>query len=150
MRALVQRVLRAAVHIAGRPHAAIGPGLLVLVGIETADGPEDLDWLAGKVLRLRVFADDLGLMNRSVQEIRGGLLVVSQFTLFASTRRGNRPSFTRAAPPEVATPLYEALIARLAAGLGRPVATGAFGADMQVELLNDGPVTLMIDTRSRE
>jgi D-tyrosyl-tRNA(Tyr) deacylase len=122
----------------------------VLVGIEEADGPEDIEWLAGKIVRLRIFADDQGLMNRSVQEVGGKILVVSQFTLHASTKKGNRPSYIRAARPEVAQPLYEALVRRLGELLGQPVATGEFGAQMQVALVNDGPVTILIDTKSRE
>jgi len=150
MRAVIQRVTQASVTIDGQVRAAIGPGLLVLVGIEEADGPEDIDWLAGKIVRLRIFADDQGLMNRSVQEVGGKILVVSQFTLHASTKKGNRPSYIRAARPEVAQPLYEALVRRLGELLGQPVATGEFGAQMQVALVNDGPVTILIDTKSRE
>lgn len=136
--------------IGRKQRAAIGQGLLVLVGIEDGDGDEDINWLSGKIVRLRVFSDDRGLMNRSVQEIGGSILVVSQFTLFASTHKGNRPSFTRAARPETAIPLYERFVKRLEAELGRPVATGEFGAMMQVSLVNDGPVTILIDTRLRE
>lgn len=150
MRAVIQRVTQASVTIDGQVRAAIGPGLLVLVGIEEADGPEDIEWLAGKIVRLRIFADDQGLMNRSVQEVGGKILVVSQFTLHASTKKGNRPSYIRAARPEVAQPLYEALVRRLGELLGQPVATGEFGAQMQVALVNDGPVTILIDTKSRE
>jgi D-tyrosyl-tRNA(Tyr) deacylase len=150
MRAVIQRVTQASVTIDGQVRAAIGPGLLVLVGIEEADGPEDIEWLAGKIVRLRIFADDQGLMNRSVQEMGGKILVVSQFTLHASTKKGNRPSYIRAARPEVAQPLYEALVRRLGELLGQPVATGEFGAQMQVALVNDGPVTILIDTKSRE
>jgi D-aminoacyl-tRNA deacylase len=117
-------------------------GLLVLVAIEDADTAEDIEWLAGKLVRLRIFADDAGLMNRSVQDVGGEILVVSQFTLFASTQKGNRPSYLRSARPEVAIPRYGAFVARLASELGRPVATGEFGADMQVSLVNDGPVTI--------
>lgn len=136
--------------IGGEQRAAIGQGLLVLVGIEDGDGDEDINWLSGKIARLRVFSDDQGLMNRSVQEIGGCILVVSQFTLLASTHKGNRPSFTRAARPDTAIPLYERFVKRLEAELGRPVATGEFGAMMQVSLVNDGPVTIVIDTRLRE
>ena len=136
--------------IGGEKRAAIGQGLLVLVGIEEGDGEEDINWLSGKIARLRVFSDDRGLMNRSVQEIGGSILVVSQFTLFASTHKGNRPSFTRAARPETAIPIYERFVKRLGSELGRPVATGEFGAMMQVALVNDGPVTILIDTRLRE
>lgn len=150
MRAVIQRVSQASVTIDGQVRAAIGPGLLVLVGVEDADGPEDIEWLAGKIVRLRIFNDDQGLMNRSVQEVGGSILVVSQFTLHASTKKGNRPSYIRAARPEVAEPLYAALVRRLSQLLGQPVATGEFGAMMQVALVNDGPVTILIDTKVRE
>lgn len=150
MRVVLQRVTEASVTIGGEVRGAIGPGLLVLVGIEEADTAEDIEWLAGKIARLRVFADDQGVMNRSVLEVGGDLLVISQFTLHASTRKGNRPSYSRAARPEVARPLYTAFVERLAAELGRPVQTGEFGAYMQVRLLNDGPVTILMDSRARE
>lgn len=150
MRAVVQRITLSQVVIAGATKASIGPGLLVLLAVEPADTSEDIDWLAGKIVRLRVFNDENGVMNHSVQEAGGEILVVSQFTLFASTRKGNRPSYSRAAPPETAVPLYEQFLARLATELGRPVACGEFGANMQVTLTNDGPVTLIIDTRLRE
>jgi D-tyrosyl-tRNA(Tyr) deacylase len=150
MRAVVQRVARAAVRIGGHVHSAIGPGLLVLAAVEAGDTPEAADWLAAKIARLRVFSDDAGLMNRSVQEIQGGLIVVSQFTLLAGTRKGNRPSFDRAARPPEAVPLYQHLVRELARHSGITVGTGVFGADMQVELVNDGPVTILIDTRLRE
>jgi len=131
-------------------HATIGRGLLVLLGIEEADSPEDVEWLSGKIVRLRIFSDAEGQMNRSVQEIAGELLLVSQFTLHASTRKGNRPSFVRAARPETARPLYEAFIQQMGRDLGKEVATGEFGALMQVALINDGPVTLWIDSRQRD
>lgn len=150
MRAVVQRVLEASVRIGGQVKAAIGPGLLILLGVEAADTAEDLAWLSGKIARLRIFNDAQGLMNCSVQDIGGEALVVSQFTLFASTRKGNRPSFTDAARPEVAIPLYEAFVRQLEADLGKPVATGEFGAHMHVALVNDGPVTLWLDTKQRE
>ncbi len=150
MRILLQRVRRASVEIGDQLHAAIGPGVLVLLGIEEADGPDDIEWLAGKLTRLRIFADEAGVMNRSLLETGGEALVVSQFTLHASTRKGNRPSYIRAARPETAIPLYEAFLERLACELGKPVASGVFGADMQVALVNDGPVTLWIDSRQRE
>ncbi len=150
MRAVVQRVSSASLTIDDHPHASIGPGLLILVGVEEADGPADLEWLSGKLVRLRVFPDAEGVMNRSILETGGELLVVSQFTLFASTRKGNRPSYARAARPEIAIPLYEAFLQRLAAELGRPVATGVFGAHMLITLTNDGPVTLVIDSQARE
>ncbi len=150
MRAVVQRVSQASVTIAGEVRAAIPRGLVVLVAVEEADAPEDLEWLSGKIARLRVFDDDQGVMNRSVQEVGGEVLVISQFTLFASTKKGNRPSYSRAAGPEVAIPLYEAFVRRLGAELGKPVKTGEFGAEMQVSLINDGPVTILFDTKGRE
>jgi D-tyrosyl-tRNA(Tyr) deacylase len=122
----------------------------VLVGIEDADTPEDLEWLSGKIVNLRIFNDDAGVMNVSVKEDGGDVLVVSQFTLHAATKKGNRPSYIRASKPEIAIPLYEKFVARLEAELGKPVPTGEFGADMKVELLNDGPVTILIDTKNRE
>lgn len=150
MRLLIQRVRQAAVAIGGRQHSAIGRGLLVFVGIEAADTQEDIDWLTGKLLRLRIFDDDEGVMNRDVLQAGGQILVVSQFTLHASTRKGNRPSYVRAAPEPVSRPLYERFVAAVAEGLGTPAATGIFGADMQVTLTNDGPVTIWIDSRQRE
>ena len=150
MRAVIQRVTSASVTIAGKAKSSIQTGLLILVGIEEADTTEDIEWLSGKIVRLRVFPDDQGVMNRSVQETGGELLVVSQFTLHASTKKGNRPSYIRAARPEVAVPLYEAFVRKLSEDLGKPVQTGEFGADMQVALVNDGPVTLLIDTRAKE
>jgi D-tyrosyl-tRNA(Tyr) deacylase len=150
MRAVIQRVSEASVTIAGQVKAAIQVGLLVLLGVEDADTPEDIEWLSGKLVRLRIFNDDQGLMNRSVQEVAGDILVVSQFTVFASTRKGNRPSYSRAARPEVAIPLYEAFLRRVSADLRRPVHSGEFGADMRVALTNAGPVTIVIDTKSRE
>jgi D-tyrosyl-tRNA(Tyr) deacylase len=150
MRAVIQRVTEASVAIAGETRAAIGAGLLVLVAVEEADTPEDIEWLSGKLARLRVFNDEQGVMNRSVQESGGGILVISQFTLLASTRKGNRPSYIRAARPEIAIPLYEAFLRKLAEDFGRPVQCGEFGADMQVRLTNDGPVTILMDTKSRE
>lgn len=150
MRVLLQRVASATVHIHGNLAGETGPGLLILLGIEDADTAEDIDWLCGKISRLRIFGDDEGLMNRSVVDIDGGLLVVSQFTLFASTKKGNRPSFIRSAKPPVAIPLYEQFVRTLSEVAGRPVATGEFGADMQVSLVNDGPVTVWIDSKDRE
>ena len=144
MRVIVQRVSEAAVSVGGTLSGRIGPGLLVLAGFEEADRDGDLDWMAQKLLRLRIFADDAGVMNRSVAET----LAVSQFTLYASTKKGNRPSWGRAARGEVSQPLFEGFVTRLAAALGRPVATGVFGADMQVSLVNDGPVTVAIDSRN--
>jgi D-tyrosyl-tRNA(Tyr) deacylase len=150
MRAVIQRVTQASVVISATNKAAIQRGLLVLVAVEDSDTPEDVEWLSGKIARLRIFNDDTGVMNRSVQEITGEVLLVSQFTLFASTKKGNRPSYSRSARPEIAIPLYELLIARLREDLGRPVQTGEFGANMQVTLTNDGPVTIIIDTKNRE
>jgi D-aminoacyl-tRNA deacylase len=150
MRAVVQRVSEAAVRIDGTVHGAIGVGLVALVGMEEADTGEDAEWLAGKIARLRIFNDDSGAMNRSVQEVGGEILAISQFTLFASTKKGNRPSYIRAAPPEVAILLYEKFVGQLTAEFGREVKTGVFGADMKVSLVNDGPVTIIIDTKSRE
>ncbi len=150
MRAVVQRVSEASVTIGGKEKATIRHGLLVLVGIEDADTPEDVEWLSGKIIRLRIFADDQNLMNLSVQEAGGELLAVSQFTLHASTKKGNRPSFIKASKPETAIPLYEKFLNRLSADLGKPVQSGEFGADMKVRLVNDGPVTIIIDTKNRE
>jgi D-tyrosyl-tRNA(Tyr) deacylase len=150
MRVVVQRVKKARVEVAGRVTGEIGPGLMVLLGVAPEDTAEDVEWLAGKLVGLRVFNDADGVMNRSVAEVGGNVLLVSQFTLHASTRKGNRPSYLGAARPEVAVPLYEAMKARLESLLGRPVPTGLFGADMQVYLINDGPVTLIIDSRGRE
>lgn len=150
MRAVVQRVSSASLAIDGRVHAAIGNGLLVLVAVEETDTPADIEWLSGKLVRMRVFPDADGVMNRSVQESGGELLVVSQFTLFASTRKGNRPSYSRAARPELSVPLYEAFVERIQADLGRPVRTGVFGADMKITLTNDGPVTIIVDTHLKE
>lgn len=150
MRAVIQRVSRASVTIEGEKTADIQTGLLVLVGIEDADTQEDIDWLASKIVKLRVFADADDVMNLSVQEADGDVVVVSQFTLHALTKKGNRPSYIKAARPEVAIPMYEALVKKVEAELGKKVQTGRFGADMKVELLNDGPVTIIIDTKNRE
>ena len=150
MRVVVQRVRNASVSIGGSVTASIGPGLLVLVGICEEDGGEDIDWLVKKITALRVFDDVEGVMNLSVCDVGGDVLVVSQFTLMASTRKGNRPSYIRAARPEIAIPLYERFCAALSAAMGKPVPTGTFGADMQVSLLNDGPVTICIDTKNKE
>ena len=150
MRAVTQRVSSASVAIVGAVKSAIGRGLLVLVAVEDADTDEDIEWLAGKIVRLRIFSDDAGLMNLSVQDIGGEILAVSQFTLFASTKKGNRPSYLRSARPELAVPRYEQFIAKLSAEFGKPVHTGEFGADMQVTLVNDGPVTILMDSKARE
>ncbi len=144
MRAVVQRVTRAAVRVDGGTVGEIGPGLLVLVAVSKGDGPEEVEAMAGKLLRLRIFHDEAGKMNRSVEDVRGGLLVVSQFTLYGDVRKGNRPGFERAALPETARALYERLVGRLAES-GLTVANGRFAAHMEVELVNDGPVTLQID-----
>jgi D-tyrosyl-tRNA(Tyr) deacylase len=149
MRGLVQRVQEADVTVAGRITGAIGRGLLVLVGITEDDSAEDRDWLVRKIVQLRVFDDDAGVMNRSVQDVGGEILAVSQFTLYASTRKGNRPSYTAAARPEVAEPMFNAVVDALSAALGRPVPTGVFGAHMAVRLNNDGPVTIWLDSRER-
>lgn len=150
MRLVIQRVASARVTIAGRVAGQIDRGLLVLVGIEPADSAADGEWLAQKITKLRLFPDAGGQMNLSVTDIAGGILLVSQFTLYASTQKGTRPSFNRAAPPAHAQPLYAQFIRQLSAALGRPVATGEFGADMEVALVNDGPVTLILDSKLRE
>ena len=150
MRAVIQRVTQASVAINGEVRISIARGLLVLLGIEETDGAEDIEWLSGKIVRLRIFTDEPGVMNRSVQESAGEILVVSQFTLFASTRKGNRPSYSRAARPETAIPLYQSFIRQLGEDFGGPIQTGEFGADMKIRLLNDGPVTILIDTKTRE
>jgi D-aminoacyl-tRNA deacylase len=150
MRAVIQRVSKASVTIDEKISGEIEKGLLVFVGIEDADTDEDIDWLSNKIVNLRVFGDDEAVMNLSVKEINGGVLVVSQFTLHASTKKGNRPSYIKASKPDIAIPMYEKFKARLAIDLGKPVQAGVFAADMKVELLNDGPVTIVIDTKNRE
>jgi len=150
MRAVVQRVSKASVTIRGIIHSQIGNGLLVLLGIEDADSMEDIEWLSAKIVNLRIFNDANGIMNISVKDVGGDILVISQFTLHASTKKGNRPSYIKASKPEIAIPLYEKFILQLKSGLGKTVYTGIFGADMKVELLNDGPVTIPIDTKNRE
>jgi D-tyrosyl-tRNA(Tyr) deacylase len=150
MRALVQRVREARVTIDGVESGAIGQGLLVLAGLTDGDGTDDREWLARKIVNLRVFGDDDGVMNRSVRDIGGALLAVSQFTLYASTRKGNRPSYSAAAPPDIAGPGFDAFVVLLADALGAPVQTGVFGAHMAVALVNDGPVTIWLDSRARE
>ena len=150
MRAVIQRVSSASVVVSGKTASSIERGLLILLGIEEADTAEDIEWLSGKIVRLRVFNDEAGVMNRSIQEVSGELLVVSQFTLFASTKKGNRPSYIRAARPEIAIPLYQQFLQKLAAEFGKAIKTGEFGAGMQVSLVNDGPVTILIDSRNRE
>ena len=150
MRIVVQRVRNASVSIGGKEVSSIGQGLLVLVGVENGDTEEDMRWLCGKTAGLRIFDDGNGVMNRSVMDVGGEVLAVSQFTLTASTRKGNRPSYIRAAGHETAVPLYEKYCESLSEALGRPVGRGVFGADMQVSLVNDGPVTIIIDSRLRE
>lgn len=150
MRAVIQRVTQASVTIGDRTTGQIASGLLVLLAVEDTDTPEDIEWLSGKVVRLRIFPDEHGVMNRSVQETCGDILLISQFTLFASTKKGNRPSYIRSARPETAIPRYEQFIARMTQDLGKTVQTGEFGADMQVSLTNSGPVTIIIDSKARE
>lgn len=149
MIAVIQRVTSASVVIEGNTKASITNGLLVLVGIEDADGSEDIEWLASKIVNLRIFNDDAGVMNRSVKDINGDIIVVSQFTLHASTRKGNRPSYLKASKPDIAIPLYERFVTEVTRVLEKQVQTGEFGADMKVSLLNDGPVTIIIDTKNR-
>lgn len=150
MRVVIQRVAHAKVCIDGEVHSQIGNGLLVLLGIQPTDGQDDIDYLVQKITHLRIFDDAAGVMNLSVRDVAGEVLVVSQFTLMASTRKGNRPSYIHAAPPAVAEPLYEAFVEQLSTAMEKRVQTGRFGADMQVSLLNDGPVTIYIDSRHRE
>jgi len=150
MRALIQRVTEASVTIDGEIRGEVGSGFLVLLGIEADDSGDDGDWLAGKIARMRVFGDGAGQMNLALGDVGGGILVVSQFTLHANTKKGNRPSFIRAARPEQAIPLYEAFVAQLENLLGKDVATGEFGAEMKVALVNDGPVTIWVDSKARE
>lgn len=150
MRLVIQRVREASVSIDGRIVSAIGQGMLVLVGVESGDGEDDMKWLVSKTAGLRIFDDNDGVMNRSVLDVGGDILAVSQFTLTASTRKGNRPSYIRAAGHELAVPLYEKYCEALSAVLGKPVGRGVFGADMQVSLINDGPVTIIIDSRIKE
>ena len=150
MRAVIQRVLSASVSIEGTTNSKIDKGLLILLGIEEADTEEDIQWLCGKIIRLRIFNDADGVMNLAVTDVKGEILVVSQFTLHASTKKGNRPSYIKAARPEIAIPRYEKFVKQLSVELGKPIATGEFGADMQVSLVNDGPVTIIIDTKNKE
>lgn len=149
MIAVIQRVARAAVTIGGNVKASIDAGLMVLVGIEDADDHSDIEWLSSKIVNLRVFDDAEGLMNRSVSDVDGDIIIVSQFTLHASTKKGNRPSYLKASKPDVAIPVYKKFIDAVSRALGKAVQTGEFGAYMQVELVNDGPVTIIIDTRNR-
>jgi len=150
MRAVIQRVTSASCKVDDQITGSINLGFLVLLGIEDADTMEDLEWLAGKIVNMRVFGDEEGLMNKALADIDGSILLISQFTLFAATKKGNRPGFTRAARPEKAVPLYEAMISQLSSLLNKPIQTGIFGADMKVGLVNDGPVTILIDTKDKE
>ncbi len=150
MRAVIQRVTRASVIIDGKIHGQIANGLLVLVGVEDADEWDDIEWLSGKIINLRIFNDQNGAMNISLKDVKGDILLISQFTLHASTKKGNRPSYSKASKPDIAIPLYENLIQQLSNDLGKKIQTGIFGADMKVELLNDGPVTIVMDTKNRE
>ena len=150
MKAVIQRVTRASIMINGNIHANIGDGLLVLLGIEDEDGTEDIEWLSNKIVNLRIFNDGQGVMNVSVRDISGEILLVSQFTLHASTKKGNRPSYIKASKPDIAIPLYKKMISQLSNDLGHRIKTGEFGAEMKIELLNDGPVTIVIDTQNRE
>ena len=150
MRAVIQRVSRSSVVIGGVCHGEIGTGLNILIGITEGDSDEDIDWLCHKIVNLRVFDDADGVMNRSVLDVDGDILVISQFTLYASTKKGNRPSYIKAAKPEISVPLYEKFLERLENILGKPVKKGIFGADMEVTIVNDGPVTILIDTKNRE
>ena len=150
MRAVIQRVSKASVTINNKIHSQINDGLLVLLGIEDADTKEDIEWLSGKIINLRIFNDENGVMNVSVKDIDGDILVVSQFTLHASTKKGNRPSYIKASQPEFAIPMYKKFVQELSIDFGKTVATGIFGADMKVELVNDGPVTIVIDSKNKE
>jgi len=150
MRVVIQRVSEASVTIEGTVNGSIGMGLLVLVGVEDADTNEDIEWLSRKIVQLRIFNDSEGVPNLSVQDVHGGILVISQFTLHASTKKGNRPSYIRASKPDIAIPVYEAFVKQLTQDLGKPVSTGIFGADMKVALVNDGPVTIIMDTKLKE
>jgi D-aminoacyl-tRNA deacylase len=150
MKAVIQRVLNASVTIDTKTVSQIGNGLLILFGIEEADSQEDITWLSNKITNLRIFNDDDNVMNLSIKEINGEAIVVSQFTLHASTKKGNRPSYIKAAKPDIAIPLYEAFVTQLEKDLGKKVQTGVFGADMKVALINDGPVTIIIDTKNKE
>lgn len=150
MRVVIQRVQHASVTIEGTVKSQIQQGLLILAGFEAADTKEDVDWITRKVLGLRIFNDDNGVMNRSVMDIQGDIIIVSQFTLHAQTAKGNRPSYIRAAGHDIAIPLYEYFLAQTSSGLGRPVGSGTFGADMKVDLLNDGPVTICMDSKNKE
>jgi D-tyrosyl-tRNA(Tyr) deacylase len=150
MRAVVQRVIRASVVINGNVQSVIKNGLMILLGIEDSDGPDDIQWLSNKLVNLRIFNDSAGIMNLSLRETGGDILLVSQFTLLATTKKGNRPSYIRASKPDIAIPLYESMIIQLEEELGKAIFTGVFGADMKVEILNDGPVTILVDTKNKD
>ena len=150
MRILIQRVKKASVTIDEKMKSMIGGGMLILIGIEESDGDEDIEWLVKKCVNLRIFDDEQGIMNKSILDSGGDVLAVSQFTLMASTKKGNRPSYIKAAKPEISVPLYETFCQRMEQALNKPIMTGVFGADMQVELINDGPVTILIDSKNRE
>ena len=150
MRVVVQRVSNASVSVGGEKVSSIGNGLLVLAGFEHGDTMEELEWMSAKIVQLRIFADQEGVMNLSVRDTNGEILLISQFTLHAATKKGNRPSYIRAAPPEISVPLYQMFVDMVSEQLGKPVKTGIFGADMKVELLNDGPVTIIIDSKNKE
>lgn len=149
MIAVIQRVSESSVKIEGKIKAQIGLGLMILVGIEEADGPEDIEWLSKKIVNLRIFPDENEVMNRSLLDVNGEILLISQFTLHASTKKGNRPSYIKAAKPEIAIPIYEKMIVALETELGKSIGTGVFGADMKVSLINDGPVTIVMDTKNK-
>lgn len=149
MIAVIQRVSEASVKIEGTVKSTIAEGLMILLGIEEADSLEDISWLSKKIVTLRIFADENGVMNKSVLEVKGEILLISQFTLHASTKKGNRPSYIKAAKPDIAIPLYEKMIASIESELGKPIGTGVFGADMKVALINDGPVTIIIDSQNK-
>jgi len=150
MRVVIQRVLNSTVHIDGQQYASIGQGMLILVGIEDADTQEDINWICGKVVNLRIFPDDDGVMNRSVIDVHGDILLVSQFTLHASVKKGNRPSYIKASKPNFAIPIYEKIVKQLEQTFGNTIQTGKFGADMKISLINDGPVTIIIDSKNKE
>lgn len=150
MRTVIQRVTKASVTIEGKIHSSIGTGLLVFLGIEDADADEDIEWLSQKIVNLRIFNDENGVMNISVKDVMGEILVISQFTLHASTKKGNRPSYIKASKPDFAVPMYEKFLQQLTNDVGKNVSSGIFGADMKVELINDGPVTIAIDTKNKE
>jgi len=150
MRVIIQRVSKASVEIKGQINGSIEQGLLVLIGIENADNQDDIEWLTKKIVQLRIFNDEAGLMNKSILDINGNILLISQFTLFGQTKKGNRPSFIRASKPEIAIPIYENFLKELSLCLGKKIQAGIFGADMQISLINDGPVTIIMDTKNKE